>query len=150
MPAPSPAPAPAPTPAPKPTNTSASASHTHSRVAVLGPAGGAARDAISFVEQLGMTSVHFESLDQLESLRNVQFALVLPPAEAPDTLLAIGFLLALLPAGCVCVVAAPGEPAPADLPGALHIKQDAGGLWHLMLGRAMRRAGLHVDMNKLL
>ena len=131
-------------------NTSSSGSNAHSRVAVLGPAEGLALDAVSFVEQMGMTSVHFESLDQLESLRDVQFALVLPPTEAPATLMAIGFLLAVLAPGRVCVITSPGAPAPDPLPGAMRIELDGGGLWHLVLGREMKRAGLAVDMNKLL
>lgn len=160
---PPPAPAPAPSPSnptrlPMSNNDLSSSSSTApqsgagSRVAILGLGGDAVGEACEFVEQLGMEAAILDavSVDQLDGLRNVAFLLILPgnkPA-APDAMLAIGFMLAVLGRNRMACLMSGEDSLPDVLKGATSIEVDEEALWRLLLARAMKRAGLEVDLNR--
>lgn len=129
------------------------------RVAIIGPLDDIASDVSGFAEQLGLEPVIIGnppgtgaavSLDKLDELRELDFAILLP-AEAEDaaaSLLAIGFLLAVLGRQRICFVAGESAGSLPALDGALKVTMDGeGGMWRLLLAREMRRAGLDVDLN---
>lgn len=43
-----------------------------------------------------------------------------------------------------------GVKIPSDYSGVLYVKLDSDGAWRLNLGRELKAAGLHIDMNKVL
>lgn len=157
-----PAPAPAATPAPAPTMPtpspapSSQAQREH-RVAVVGGTDAGARDMVSaFVTQMGLEPVVLAttpdafdsgSLDRLEGLRQLDFAIVLLSQGAPGALLELGFLLGMLDRGRVCLLMK-GDTKPAEAGGLARYPVDDAGLWHLLLARQMRQAGLDVDLNR--
>jgi hypothetical protein len=120
------------------------------RVAIVCRDDAAGEAATSFIAQLGLEPILSQepggdsSLDGLEVLRQASFALVLQPERQ----LEIGFLLAALGRGRVCVLQS-GAPV-AGLGGLLRQDLDDGGLWRLLLAREMKQAGLEVDLNKAL
>lgn len=138
--------------------STAPATSSARRVAIVG-SGDAATQAVGLLEQLGMEPVVYgdapgggdaASIERLETLRGVDFAIFLPSqdAGAAPTLLAIGFLLAVVGRGRICLLA-PGTQATMPLLGAAtRVEVDDGGLWHLLLAREMKRAGLDVDLNR--
>lgn len=165
-PAPAPAPAQAPAPAPStaprttmPKTESASSSApaqpaaSGTGVAILGWGGDAAQ-ACEFIDQLGLDAAVLDaiSVDKLDTLRNVDFLLLLPGDEAgaADAMLAIGFMLAVLGKSKMACLLAGDEKVPAVLKGATAIQVDDNGMWQLMLAREMKRAGLSVDLNRVL
>ncbi len=123
-----------------------------SRVAILGLGGDAVGDACEFVEQLGLEAAILDavSIDQLEGLRNVAFLLLLPgnKSNAPDAMLAIGFMLAAIGRGRIACLLSEDDNLPDVLKGATSISVDEEGLWRLLLAREMKRAGLEVDLNR--
>lgn len=128
------------------------AAPTGRRVVVLGLGGDAAGPARDFVEQLGLEAAVLDtvSVEQLDSLRDAAFLLVLPgeDAEAAPAMLAIGFMLAVLGRSRIaCLQSGQGE-VPAVLQGATTIEIEKSGLWRLLLAREMKRAGLDVDLNR--
>ena len=127
---------------------------TSQRILILGNAGDAAVQAIEFLEDLGLEPAILDtpSVDQLDALRDAAFALVLPSedTESGATMLAIGFLLAVLGRSRICLLSEPGQTVPAALEGALTITPDDSGIWRLLLGRELKRAGLDVDLNRAL
>ena len=174
--APEPAPAPAPatskpapaTPAPAPAAKPASAmpapapapssqAEREHRVAVVGGTDAGARDMVSaFVTQMGLEPVVLAtspdafdsgSLDRLEGLRQLDFAIVLLSQGAPGALLELGFLLGMLDRSRVCLLMK-GDTKPAEPGGLARYPVDDAGLWHLLLARKMRQAGLDVDLNR--
>lgn len=127
---------------------------TRGRVVVLGLGGDAAGPACEFLEQLGLDAAVLDtvSVEQLDSLRDAAFLLVLPggDAEAAPAMLAIGFMLAVLGRSRIaCLQSGPGT-LPTVLQGATTIAIDESGLWRLLLAREMKRAGLEVDLNRAL
>ena len=145
-------------------------SDAHVRVAVLCHHDAQARDAIStFVQQLGLQVTVLpdapkptdgEFLDRLDGLRHLDYAVVLLPANVLDTttaitkllsrelMLELGYLRATLGQDRVCFLLS-GNPA-KTLPwnGAVILHMDEARLWHLLLARTMRQAGLDVDLNR--
>ena len=123
------------------------------RVLILG-SGGDAAQAVDFMGQLGLESavVDTPSVERLDALRDAAFALILPgeDAQAPGLMLAIGFMLAVLGRSRICLLSDPGATQPAALEGTTQITPDDGGVWHLLLAREMKRAGLDVDLNRAL
>jgi hypothetical protein len=171
--APTPAPTAAPTPAPPPTPPPTPAAKQRmpmppsapvssppqpaaisGRVVVLGMGGNAAGQACEFVEQLGLDAAVLDtvSVEQLESLRDTAFLLLLPggDAEAAPAMLAIGFMLAVLGRSRIACLQSGQAAVPALLQGATNITIDESGLWRLLLAREMKRAGLDVDLNRAL
>ena len=149
-----------PTPAPT-TAPAASDAAATPRIAIIGRIDDTASEVSAFIEQLGMEPIILGNLpgatsaisvDKLEELRGVDFAVFLPADEdsTAPTLLATGFLLAVLAKNRICFVAAAGTTPKLPLEGALSVTLDDGGFWHLPLAREMKRAGLAVDLNRLL
>lgn len=154
MPTPKPAPAPAPSPRPQPTPASmnapvpaAPAPASTSRVLVLG-SGDAGGHAVELLTQLGLETAVIDtpSIDKLDAARNCGYAVVVASKNAGDaTLLAVGFMLALLGRSRIALV---GGEAPAALAGCLQVPLDDDGLWRLRLARELKKAGLDVDLNR--
>jgi predicted nucleotide-binding protein len=61
----------------------------------------------------------------------------------------MGFLVAALSPGRVCVLYEDGVELPCDLDGVLHVRLDLAGTWQPKLLLHLRRAGFDYDMNKL-
>ena len=141
--------------------TSAPDANATPRIAIIGKIDDTASEVSSFMEQLGMEPIVLGNLpggasslsvDKLEELRGVDFAVFLPADDANSApmLLATGFLLAVLEKKRICFVSAAGSQAKPPLEGALSVTLDDGGFWHLPLAREMKRAGIAVDLNRLL
>lgn len=122
------------------------------RVALIGKIDDAASEVSAFLEQLGLEPVvignatsALAAIERVEELRGVDFAIMLPARddEAPQGMLAIGFLLATLGRSKICFLS---KATPWQ--GALQVALDEGGLWKLLLAREMKRAGVDVDLNK--
>jgi hypothetical protein len=153
-PAPSPtrAPSPAHKPEPSPTtmNTPAPASAKSStgRVLVLGDSDAGA-NAAELLTQLGMeiAVIDSPSIERLDSARDAAYAVIASTEGGDATMLAIGFLLALVGRSRIALVA---DNVPAALSGCLQVKVDDDGLWRLLLAREMKKAGLEVDLNRAL
>lgn len=177
-PAPTAAPAPAPTPAPtNPPMSSrapapAPAAASGRRVAIVSAQDDAASQAVAaFVEQLGLEPVTPDApvvsddttfLDRLEGVRGADYAIVLlqaadlgPASGAtgikPETLMEIGFLFGVLARRKVCFLVSGKAALAPELEGLVLVHaRDEADLWRLLVARAMRKAGLEVDMNKAL
>lgn len=155
---PAPAPAASPAPAmPAPSPAPSSQAQREHRVAVVGGTDAGARDMVSaFITQMGLEPVVLAttpdafdsgSLDRLEGLRQLDFAIVLLSQGAPGALLELGFLLGMLDRSRVCLLMK-GDTKPAEPGGLARYPVDDAGLWHLLLARQMRQAGLDVDLNR--
>jgi S-adenosylhomocysteine hydrolase len=129
-------------PAPAPT------SDASARVLVLGnsDAGG---NAAELLAQLGMEIAVIDSptVDRLDAARDAGYAVVVGTEGGDSTMLAIGFLLALLGRSRIALLA---DEVPAALSGCVHVPMDDDGLWRLLLAREMKKAGLEVDLNRAL
>lgn len=147
---PTPTSAPKPMPAPTaPAATPAARKEGAPGVAVLSRPGEAAADAVcAFLDQLGLVPILAQSadtehaLEALEPLRDLHFAVVLHS----DLLLEIGFVLGALGQQRVCLLQ-PDKYAPG-IDGLGRIDIDDAGLWHLLLAREMKKAGIEVDLNR--
>lgn len=133
------------------------------RVAVLGAQSPQAHQAtLDFIRQLGLqagkpgTGLY---LDRLDSLNDLQYAVVLlpatafdpasgqPKAAAPELLMELGFVLGKLGRSRACFLVTGDAKLPA-WQGITNLRLDEEGLWHLLLARAMKQAGLDVDLNR--
>ncbi len=140
------------------------------RVAVLGHPDNAARDAIQgLVKQLGLQSAVPQTTPAgagawyapVERMGEMEFAVLLLPAQAadagglpkslaPELLLELGYLLGTPGRNRVCLLSVgPGAKAPT-CEGVAGLAMDEAGLWRLLLARAMKQAGLDVDLNRAL
>lgn len=126
------------------------------RVVVLGLGGEPAGPACEFLAQIGLEAAVLDtvSVDQLDSLRDATYLLLLPGADggadAAPAMLAIGFMLAVLGRNRIaCLQSEPGA-LPEVLMGASTVTIDDSGVWRLLLAREMKRAGLDVDLNRAL
>lgn len=146
------------------------ASDANARVAVVCHHEVQARDAASgFIKQLGLQVAILpdppkptdgEFLERLDGLRNLDFAVVLLPANALDTttaatkllprelLLELGFLLGTLGQARVCFLLSGNVAKPLPWSGVVGVPMDDAGLWHLLLARAMKQAGVDLDLNR--
>jgi hypothetical protein len=149
---PEPTPSPEPTRMNKPTAPAPSPEGGNRRVLILGDGGDTTVQLLEFLEQLGLESAILDtpSVERLDSLRDAAFALLMPSpdSEGASTMLAIGFMLAVLGRQRICLLAAPGQATSSVLEGVLRIAPDETGVWRLLLAREMKRAGLDVDLNK--
>ena len=144
----------------------AAASPSRVRVAVLGGEAQARRAVLVVVQpqrrQPAITPTpppteHF--LDRLDELRDLQYAVVLLPAQsldpssgaptavAPALLMELGHVLATVGRSHVCFLLS-GAGKPPAWQGISNLRLDDEGLWHLLLARAMKQAGLDVDLNR--
>ena len=134
------------------TDLPSSSSTGGTRVAILGLGGDAVGDACEFMEQLGLEAAILDtvSVEQLEGLRNVGFLLLLPgdKSDAPEAMLAIGFMLAVLGRNRLACLMSEEGALPDVLKGTTCVTVDDAGLWRLLLAREMKRAGLEVDLNR--
>ena len=154
-----PPPAPKPSPAPSAPPMTTSKTGTHKRVALVGPLDETASQASELLDQLGLEAVvvgkpagakDAVSLEALEGLRDVDYAIVMAAdeAETPTAMLTLGFLLAVLGRGRLCFLAAPSQSSFPALGDAVRVTIDEGGLWRLLMAREMKKAGLDVDLNR--
>lgn len=171
QPAPTPAPAPSPVAAPPAAQAQApvptTATPTRVRVAVIGGEAQARRAVLDFVVQLGLQPASAAApqaeadlfLDRLDELRDLQYAVVLlpvqsldpasgaPSAVAPELLMELGHVLATVGRSRACFLLN-GAGKPPVWQGIGNLRFDDEGLWHLLLARAMKQAGLDVDLNR--
>jgi hypothetical protein len=134
------------------TSSPANPQSTTRRVALIGKIDDSASEVSAFLEQLelepvviGSATSALAAIERVEELRGVDFAVMLPARddEAPQGMLAIGFLLATLGRSKICFLS-------KDTPwqGALQVALDESGLWKLLLAREMKRTGLEIDLNR--
>jgi predicted nucleotide-binding protein len=97
--------------------------------------------------------------NSLEDLNHLQYAIVILPASAldartgipqapsPQLLLELGYLLGALGRSRLCLlVSGPAAKLP-QWDGVTSLSMDDAGVWRLLLARAMKKAGLNVDLN---
>jgi predicted nucleotide-binding protein len=153
-----------------PSSAPSSTPGTARRVAIVSSIGDkAATDVAGYMRQLGLEAVVVGDapvsddsaiVDRLEAARGCDYALVLAPASAlaaepgahgarAETLLEAGFLFGLLGRRNVCYLLEGEASLAPELQGVVqvHTRDDAN-LWHLLVAREMRKAGLDVDMNR--
>jgi hypothetical protein len=130
------------TPAPAPADSASG------RVLVLGD-GDAGGGAIELLSQLGIEAAVIDSPTgaQLDSARDAGYAIVVSTEGGDATMMAIGFLLALVGKSRIAMLV---EEVPEALSGCVHVVPDDDGLWRLLLAREMKKAGLAVDLNRAL
>jgi predicted nucleotide-binding protein len=140
-----------PTSAPAPAPAASHAAGRTPRIAIVCRDDEAGEAVTTFIADLGLEPVISQepsadgsSLEVLEGLRQVDFALVLQT----DRRLEIGFLLAVL--GRARVFVLESGTAPAGLAGLTHHAMEDSGVWRLLLARAMKQGGLEVDLNRAL
>ncbi|MFZ5568639.1 MAG: hypothetical protein ACOY95_16780 [Pseudomonadota bacterium] len=136
------------------------------RVAILGGESQARRAVLDFVLQLGLQPASAATppqtelfLDRLDELRDLQYAVVLLPAQSldpasgapnavpPALLMELGHVLATVGRSHVCFLLS-GAGKPPAWQGISNLRLDDEGLWHLLLARAMKQSGLDVDLNR--
>ena len=123
------------------------------------------------MDQLGLKAITLQKppniidstfFDRLERLGDPNFAIVhlaadtsvipssAPNALSPALLLELGFLIRALGRSRICFLVA-GDVATAPAwEGVVRLPVDEAGTWRLLLARAMKQAGLDVDMNRAL
>lgn len=135
------------------------------RVAVVGGEAQARQATLDFLRQLGLQASAAAGsaggfyLDRLNELSELQYAVVLLPAQAldpasglpraaaPELLMELGHVLACVGRSRVCFLLT-GETRTPAWQGIPQLRLDEEGLWHLLLARAMKQAGLAVDLNR--
>lgn len=126
---------------------------------------------MGFVAQLGLQAITLPEppnttdsafFDRLERLNDLHFAIVLlaentsgtasdvPDALSPALLLELGFLMGALGRDRICFLVAGNVAMAPPWEGVVRLPMDEAGMWHLLLARAMKQAGLDVDMNRAL
>jgi hypothetical protein len=136
------------------------------RVVILGGETQTRRAVLDFILQLGLQSASAAApsptelfIDRLDELSDIQYAVVLLPAQSldpatgaphavpPALLMELGHVLATVGRSHVCFLLTSAGKPPA-WQGISNLRMDDEGLWHLLLGRAMKQAGLDVDLNR--
>lgn len=158
-----------PAPAPTPAVSSGSGSGAR-RVAIVSSHDEAAAAPVAeYVRQLGLDTILVGDapvsdtttfVERLAAVRGADYAIVLAPAAAlaieagghgapSETLLEIGFLFGVLGRGKVCFLVDGKVQVAPELQDLVLVQQrDDAALWHLLIAREMRKAGLEVDMNR--
>ena len=74
------------------------------------------------------------------------------PAADPvlQSVLELGFFLGRVGAKRICVLAEPGLSVALDKDGLLFVDADSAGAWQIALARSLKRAGISLDMNRVL
>jgi len=70
------------------------------------------------------------------------------PRPRQNVVFELGFLLGRLQGQCVCALYEEGLELPLDYQGAIFIPYDAGGIWKLLIGWAMKTANVEIDLNR--
>jgi len=126
----------------------------------------------SFLTKLGLEPVipHEEpspGMDLMEKIvrsPNVTFAIILltaddygypkgrpeesKPRPKQDVIFELGFLIGRIGPNLVCALCEEGLDLPPEYKGNVFIPYDPGGLWKLLIARAMKMANVDLDMNK--
>jgi hypothetical protein len=126
---------------------------------------------LGFVAQMGMQAVTLPEppntsdsafFDRLERLGDPHFAVVYlaagksatasaAPSPLPAALmLELGFLIRALGRSRICFLVAGNVATAPQWEGVVRLSMDEAGTWRLLLARAMKQAGLDVDMNRAL
>jgi predicted nucleotide-binding protein len=110
------------------------------------------------------TNQRVNLIEKFEKDSNVDFAIILltedeygypkgKPEEAKprpkqNVIFELGFLIGRLPKNLVCALHEEGLDLPSEYQGSVMIPYDAGGLWKLLMARAMKMGNVDIDMNK--
>jgi predicted nucleotide-binding protein len=70
------------------------------------------------------------------------------PRPRQNVVFELGFLMGRFKRNCVCALHEEGLELPSEYQGAVFIPYDAGGLWKLLMARAMKMANVAIDLNK--
>jgi predicted nucleotide-binding protein len=70
------------------------------------------------------------------------------PRPRQNVVFELGFLMGRFKRNCVCALHEDGLELPSEYQGAVFIPYDAGGLWKLLMARAMKMANVEIDLNK--
>ncbi|MGE5253913.1 MAG: TIR domain-containing protein, partial [Planctomycetaceae bacterium] len=70
------------------------------------------------------------------------------PRPAQNVIFEVGFLMGRLDPIRVCALYEEGLDLPSEFKGSILIPYDEGGLWKLMVARALKMAQVEVDLNK--
>jgi predicted nucleotide-binding protein len=70
------------------------------------------------------------------------------PRPRQNVVFELGFLLGRLPGLRVCALHEDGLELPSEYQGAVFIPYDAGGVWKLLIARAMKTANIEIDLNR--
>jgi predicted nucleotide-binding protein len=70
------------------------------------------------------------------------------PRPAQNVIFEVGFLMGRLDPNRVCALYEEGLDLPSEFKGSILIPYDEGGLWKLMVARALKMAEVEVDLNK--
>jgi len=70
------------------------------------------------------------------------------PRPRQNVVFELGFLMGRFKRHCVCALHEEGLELPSEYQGAVFIPYDAGGLWKLLMARAMKMANVAIDLNK--
>jgi hypothetical protein len=146
-------------------SSASAASPAGDRILVVCHHDARARDAtLGFVTQLGLQASALAAppdptdrafFDRLERLDDLKFAVIHPatsvsPALSSALMLELGFLIRALGRDRICFLVAGNSATAPAWEGVGRIPLDEAGTWHLLLARAVKQAGLNVDMNRAL
>jgi predicted nucleotide-binding protein len=70
------------------------------------------------------------------------------PRPKQNVIFELGFLIGRLKRNLICALYEEGLELPSDYQGAVFIPFDDGGLWKLLIARAMKMANVEIDLNK--
>lgn len=70
------------------------------------------------------------------------------PRPRQNVVFELGFLMGRFKRHCVCALHEEGLELPSEYQGAVFIPYDTGGLWKLLMARAMKMANVAIDLNK--
>jgi hypothetical protein len=112
---------------------------------------------MGFVQKLELEAVALpdpnggDFIKRLEALRDVDYVIITISADVrePALLLELGFLTAAYGPGRICFMVSGKPNLPMQLDGIARHTFDEANLWHLLLARQMRQAGLDVDLNRV-
>src|SRR5260221_7887488 len=86
---------------------------------------------------------------QLDQHPHLDFGLILSRAETPPTPFELGYCVGRLGLKRVFVLSATDDKLSVDEHGLLHIPLDPADGWQLHLARQLKRAGLEIDLNRV-
>ena len=122
-----------------------------------GPRDPAAEAVLQFMQQLSLAVLEADHtnglIDTLESRNDAGFIVVMHgPSDGSigeSSMFKLGYCAGKLGLKRMCMMHAPTHPATSDGHGISHLSVDNNGGWQLHLARQMKRAGLDIDLNRL-